>query len=124
MDRIRSIYFEMKKWMLEMRMCFLYDVNYIKLIWDDIFEEREKFWEDFYVMFGFLMWLCNYKEIFVDQKVNDFVSEFVMRKIKERVNDLWIVDKFILKNYGMLWIFLIVFFCGLILILCKGFGIR
>lgn len=104
MDKIRSTYPEMKKRMLETRMCFLHDANYTKSIWDDTPEEREKFWEDLYAMPGFPMWLCNYKEILVDQKANDLVSEFVTRKTKERVNDPWTADKLIPKNHGTLQI--------------------
>lgn len=46
------------------------------------------------------MWLCNYKEILVDEKANDLVSAFVARKIKERVHDPWTADKLVPKNHG------------------------
>lgn len=69
-------------------------------IWYANEEEREKLWEELWATPGFPMWLSNYKEILVDQDANDLVSEFVARKIKERVHDPWTADKLVPKDHG------------------------
>ncbi len=81
-------------------MCFLHDANYSDSIWDFTPEQREAFWEELYATPGFPMWLCNYKEILIDEKANDLVTEFVARKIKERVHDPWTADHLVPKNHG------------------------
>ncbi|KAK5128947.1 hypothetical protein LTR85_000280 [Meristemomyces frigidus] len=100
MDTIRNGYPEMLVRMNETRMCFLHDANYSDSIWDATPDQREAFWEELYATPGFPMWLCNYKEIMIDQKANDLVTEFVARKIKERVHDPWTADKLVPKNHG------------------------
>lgn len=82
-------------------MCFLHDANYSDSIWDYTPEQREAFWEELYATPGFPMWLCNYKEISIDEKANDLVTAFVTKKTKARVNDPWTADKLIPKNHGM-----------------------
>jgi len=36
----------------------------------------------------------------IDEQANDLVTEYVTRKIKERVHDPWTADKLIPKNHG------------------------
>lgn len=100
MEKIRSGYPEMLVRMNETRMCFLHDANYADSIWDATPEQREAFWEKLYATPGFPMWLCNYKEIMIDQDANDLVTAFVARKIKERVHDPWTAEHLVPKNHG------------------------
>ena len=100
MGSIRKRYPEMLERLNQTRMCFLHDANYSDSIWDFTPEQREAFWEELYATPGFPMWLCNYKEILIDEKANDLVTEFVARKIKERVHDPWTADKLVPKNHG------------------------
>jgi hypothetical protein len=101
MDDIRTRYPQMLDRLMETRMCFLHDTNYSNSIWDYTPEQREAFWEELYATPGFPMWLCNYKEISVDEEANALVTDFVTRKTKARVNDPWTADKLIPKNHGM-----------------------
>ena len=69
-------------------------------IWDHTPEEREAFWEYMYAQPGFGFWVSNYKETVTDPKANALVSEFVAKKIRQRVKDPWTADKLIPKTYG------------------------
>lgn len=100
MGSIRLRYPEMLERMNQTRMCFLHDANYSDSIWDYTPEQREVFWEELYATPGFPMWLCNYKEILIDEKANDLVTAFVAKKIKQRVHDPWTAEKLVPKNHG------------------------
>lgn len=67
-------------------MCFIHDSNPAS-IWDATPEEREKLWEYLYSQPGFGFWVSNYKEILVDHEANKLVSDFVAKKIRQRVDD-------------------------------------
>ena len=99
MAKIRKGYPELFEKLNKTRMCFLHDSN-PDSIWDASPEEREALWEHLYAQPGFGLWLSNYKEILVDQKANDLVSEFVAKKIRERVNDPKTAEMLVPKNHG------------------------
>jgi cation diffusion facilitator CzcD-associated flavoprotein CzcO len=63
-------------------------------------EEREAFFEKLYASPGFGIWQGNFKDILTDRKANAAISEFVARKIRERVKDQAVADKLIPKNHG------------------------
>ena len=63
-------------------------------------EEREAHWEKLYANRGFGMWQGNFRDILVDRKANALVSDFMARKIRERVKDPKIAEKLIPKNHG------------------------
>jgi cyclohexanone monooxygenase len=63
-------------------------------------EEREKTFETLYKGPGFSLWLGNYKDILFDRAANDLVSDFVGRKIRERVKDQKVADKLIPRDHG------------------------
>jgi cyclohexanone monooxygenase len=63
-------------------------------------EEREAFWEVLYRTPGYAFWLANYQDIVVDPQANVLVSDFVARKIRERVRDPRVADKLIPRNHG------------------------
>ena len=63
-------------------------------------EEREAFWEKLYSEPGFGIWIGNYRDVLTDESANALATEFMSRKIKERVDDPVIAEKLIPKNHG------------------------
>jgi cation diffusion facilitator CzcD-associated flavoprotein CzcO len=63
-------------------------------------EEREAFWEKLYREPGFGIWMGNFRDILVDRKANALISDFLARKIRERVKDPLVAEKLIPKNHG------------------------
>ena len=63
-------------------------------------EEREAFWEKLYSEPGFGIWMGNFRDILVDRGANRLISDFVARKIRERVKDPATAEKLIPKNHG------------------------
>jgi cation diffusion facilitator CzcD-associated flavoprotein CzcO len=63
-------------------------------------EEREAFWEKLYGEPGFGIWMGNFRDILVDRTANALISDFVARKIRERVKDPAVAEKLIPKNHG------------------------
>ena len=63
-------------------------------------EEREAFWEKLYNEPGFGIWMGNFRDILVDREANKLISDFVARKIRQRVKDPAIAEKLIPKNHG------------------------
>jgi cation diffusion facilitator CzcD-associated flavoprotein CzcO len=62
--------------------------------------EREAFWEKLYGEPGFGIWQANFRDILVDRDANALISEFVARKIRERVKNPAVAEKLIPKNHG------------------------
>jgi cation diffusion facilitator CzcD-associated flavoprotein CzcO len=63
-------------------------------------EEREAFWEKLYGEPGFGIWMGNFRDIMVDRQANALISDFVARKIRQRVKDPAVAEKLIPKNHG------------------------
>ncbi|HTW51985.1 MAG TPA: NAD(P)/FAD-dependent oxidoreductase [Stellaceae bacterium] len=63
-------------------------------------EEREALFEKLYAEPGFGIWQGNFSDILSDRKANALISDFVARKIRERVKDPAIAEKLIPKNHG------------------------
>jgi cation diffusion facilitator CzcD-associated flavoprotein CzcO len=61
---------------------------------------REAFYEKLYGERGFGIWQGNFKDILIDRKANATISDFVARKIRQRVKDQRIAEKLIPKNHG------------------------
>src|SRR6478735_293750 len=64
---------------------------------DDV---REAFYEKLYGERGFGIWQGNFKDILIDRKANATISDFVARKIRQRVKDPKVAEKLIPKNHG------------------------
>jgi cation diffusion facilitator CzcD-associated flavoprotein CzcO len=62
--------------------------------------EREAFWEKLYAGGGFRLWQGNFRDILTDRKANAAISDFVARKIRQRVKDPAVAEKLIPKNHG------------------------
>ena len=63
-------------------------------------EEREAFWEKLYGAPGFGIWMGNFRDILVDREANKLISDFLARKIRQRVKDPAVAEKLIPKNHG------------------------
>ena len=63
-------------------------------------EEREAFWEKLYAEPGFGIWLGNFRDIGVNEEANAAISEFIARKIRQRVKDPQVAEKLIPKDHG------------------------
>jgi cation diffusion facilitator CzcD-associated flavoprotein CzcO len=63
-------------------------------------EEREAFWEKLYGEPGFGIWMGNFRDILVDREANELISDFLARKIRQRVKDPAVAEKLIPKNHG------------------------
>jgi len=63
-------------------------------------EEREAFWEKLCGEPGFGIWMGNFRGILVDRAANKLISDFLARKIRQRVKDPAVAEKLIPKNHG------------------------
>lgn len=63
-------------------------------------EEREANYERLYGERGFGIWQGNFKDILIDRKANATISDFVARKIRQRVKNPEVAEKLIPKNHG------------------------
>jgi len=63
-------------------------------------EEREAFYEKLYGERGFGIWQGNFKDILIDRKANATISDFVARKIRQRVKDPATAEKLVPKDHG------------------------
>ncbi len=63
-------------------------------------EEREAFWEKLYAEPGFSIWMANFRDMLTDPKANALFSDFVARKIRQRVRDPAVAEKLIPNCHG------------------------
>jgi cation diffusion facilitator CzcD-associated flavoprotein CzcO len=63
-------------------------------------EEREAFYEKLYAERGFGIWQGNFRDILIDRKANATISDFVARKIRQRVKNQTVAEKLVPRNHG------------------------
>jgi cation diffusion facilitator CzcD-associated flavoprotein CzcO len=63
-------------------------------------EEREAFWDKLYASPGFGIWMGNFSDMLTDRAANALASDFIARKIRQRVHDPVVAEKLIPKNHG------------------------
>ena len=63
-------------------------------------EERKETWDRLYATPGFAMLAGNFPEIFLDEKANREVSDYVADRIRARVNDPAVAEKLIPTDHG------------------------
>ncbi len=63
-------------------------------------QEREAFLQKQYATPGFGMWQGNFRDMLTNREANALISDFVARKIRERVKDPKVADKLIPKDHG------------------------
>ncbi len=65
------------------------------------FEDREAFWEKLYDSPGFGVWMGQFSDTLTDREANKLASDFIARKIRQRVKDPVVAEKLIPKNHGL-----------------------
>jgi len=63
-------------------------------------EERRALWDKLYDEPGFGIWLANFREIFMDEKANAEISEYIADRIRRRVKDPKVAEKLIPRDHG------------------------
>ena len=63
-------------------------------------EEREALFEELYNQSGYAIWVGHYADMFTDPAVNGYITDFIAKKIRQRVKDPKIADKLIPKDHG------------------------
>jgi len=99
MARIRARYPEIFQRCRETAACFIHTID-PRGTFEVTPEEREAFWEQRYAEPGFGIWQGNFRDVLIDRKANALLSDFVARKIRERVNDPAVAEKLIPKDHG------------------------
>ncbi|UYN96147.1 MAG: NAD(P)/FAD-dependent oxidoreductase [Enhydrobacter sp.] len=99
MRKIRASYPEIFKRCEETFACFLHTPD-PRGTFEVTAEEREAFWEKLYGEKGFGIWQGNFRDILTDRKANALLSDFVARKIRQRVKDPATAEKLVPKNHG------------------------
>jgi len=99
MRRIRANYSEIFARCQETYGCFIHATD-PRATHEVTEEEREAFWEKLYGEPGFGIWMGNFRDILVDREANALISDFVARKIRQRVKDPAIAEKLVPKNHG------------------------
>ena len=64
-------------------------------------KDREAFWEKLYDSPGFGVWMGQFSDTLTDREANALASEFIARKIRQRVKDPVVAEKLIPKNHGL-----------------------
>jgi cation diffusion facilitator CzcD-associated flavoprotein CzcO len=97
--QIKANYPEMFKRCAETFACFLHTPD-PRNTFDVSDAEREAFFEKLYGEPGFGIWQGNFRDILLDRRANAAISDFVARKIRQRVKDPAVAEKLIPKNHG------------------------
>ena len=99
MERIKSRYDEIYAHCATTAMWFIHQADPRKTM-EVPAEEREAFWEKLYGEPGFGIWLGNFRDTGVDEKANAAISDFIARKIRQRVKDPKVAEQLIPKDHG------------------------
>lgn len=78
---------------------FMYDAD-PRSVFDVSEAEREAFLEDLYQQKGISIQKANFRDVAVDEAANEIVSEFMRRKIRERVKDPAVAAKLVPYGFG------------------------
>ena len=98
-SKIKSGYPEMFRRCQETFACFLHTPD-PRGTFEVSDQEREAFFEKLHAERGFGIWQGNFRDILIDRKANAVISDFVARKIRQRVRDQRVAEKLIPKNHG------------------------
>jgi len=97
--RIKATYPEIFARCRESFGCFIHDADPRKAL-EVGPEEREAFFEKLYGEPGFGIWMGNFRDVLINEEANATITEFMRRKIRERVNDPAVAEKLIPSNHG------------------------
>ena len=79
--------------------CFIH-MNDPRSTFDVTPEEREALYEKLYAEPGFGIWQGNFRDMTTDLAANKLATDFIAKKIRERVNDPEVAEKLIPKDHG------------------------
>ncbi|HEY7870679.1 MAG TPA: NAD(P)/FAD-dependent oxidoreductase [Methylomirabilota bacterium] len=79
--------------------CFIHQVDPRNAL-DVTPEVREAFFEKLYREPGFGIWMGNFRDVLINREANATVTEFMRRKIRERVRDPQVAERLIPTNHG------------------------
>ena len=99
MQEIRKNYAEIFAQCQETPGCFIHTPD-PRSVFEVTEAEREAFWEQRYGEPGFGIWMGNFRDVLTDLEANNLMSDFLARKIRERVRDPDVAEKLIPKTYG------------------------
>jgi cation diffusion facilitator CzcD-associated flavoprotein CzcO len=99
MAQLKAGYPEMFKRCQETFACFLHTPD-PRGTFEVTPEEREAFFEKLYASPGFGIWQGNFKDILTNREANAAISDFVARKIRQRVKDQKVAEQLIPKDHG------------------------
>jgi cation diffusion facilitator CzcD-associated flavoprotein CzcO len=99
MDAIKARYDQIYAHCASTPMWFIHQADSRKTF-DVSPEEREAFWEKLYAEPGFGIWLGNFRDIGVNEGANAAISDFIAKKIRQRVKDPAVAEKLIPKDHG------------------------
>src|ERR1700742_2034128 len=99
MDDIRARYDEIFALCRTSPGCYIHAPDPRKTL-DVPVAEREAFWENLYASPGFGIWMGNFSDMLTDRAANAAASDFIARKIRQRVHDPVLAEKLIPKNHG------------------------
>ena len=98
-QRIKSSYPEIFRRCLETFACFIHTPD-ARGTFEVSDQEREAFFEKLYGEPGFGIWQGNFRDILIDREANALISDFVARKIRQRVQNQTTAEKLIPRNHG------------------------
>ncbi len=98
-EQIQASFEELKRKVNSSYAWFLHTPDQ-RSIFDVSDEERERFFEEKYNARGMGIWQGNFRDILTDRRANDLISDFIRRKIRERVKDPETAEKLIPKDHG------------------------
>ncbi|MGI9478622.1 MAG: flavin-containing monooxygenase [Hyphomicrobiaceae bacterium] len=96
---IKSRFPEIYERCRETATCFIHNADPRKAL-EVSAQDREAFWEQLYSEPGFGIWVGNFSDVLTDKEANKLLSDFMEKKIRQRVKDPKIADKLIPKNHG------------------------
>lgn len=99
MREIRKNYPDIFKRCQETVGCFIHSPD-PRSVFELTEAEREAFWEKQYNEPGFGIWMGNFRDVFTDYEANKLMSDYLARKIRERVADPVLAEKLIPTTYG------------------------
>jgi cation diffusion facilitator CzcD-associated flavoprotein CzcO len=99
MEEIRAGYSELFDHCKKTAACFIHTID-SRGTFEVSDQERLAFYEGLYAGKGFGIWQGNFRDMLTDERANKLMSNFVAKKIRERVKDPETAEKLIPKDHG------------------------
>ena len=97
--RIKSTYADIFATCRDSFGCFVHDADPRNAL-DVSAEEREALYEKLYGEPGFGIWMANFRDVLIVPEANATISDFMARKIRERVKDPEVAAKLTPRDHG------------------------